>query len=67
MLVSKYMEKTNYTRALITSLQAGALPRLVEMRLIRIIKSGIYTSYKLQESRLSEKLFSENGMVQLEL
>jgi hypothetical protein len=67
LLVTKYMEKTEYTPAMIASLQSGAMARLVEMRLIRIVKDGIYTSYKLQQSRLSEKLFSESGMVHLDI
>ena len=66
-LVSKYMEKTDFTTTMISSIQAGAIARLVEMRLIRIVKSGIYTSYKIQESAITDKLLSENGIIQFDI
>jgi methyltransferase-like protein len=47
-VVSKYFEKKNLSQSFINSLQAGAMARLVEMRLIRIEKHGIYSSYRVE-------------------
>lgn len=48
--VSKYFAKQQYTDTLLNTMQTGGLARLVEMRLARIDKKGIYTTYRIQTS-----------------
>lgn len=44
--VSKYFAGRRYTPTLINTMQTGGLARLVEMRLVRIEKKSIYTTYR---------------------
>jgi hypothetical protein len=66
-LVSQYFEKSKFSDAFINSLQAGAMARLIEMRIIRIKKSGIYTSYRLESSdTVIDKILAESKIPQFE-
>jgi hypothetical protein len=48
-VVSKYFANNKLGMSFVNSLQAGAMARLVEMRLIRIEKHGIYSSYRAEQ------------------
>jgi len=51
-VVLKYFDRNKLSETFINSFQAGAMARLVEMRLIRIEKHGIYSSYRAETSKI---------------
>jgi hypothetical protein len=66
-LVSHYFEKYELKSNFINTLQAGSLARLIEMRLVRIVKNGIYSSYQVSSSSNKlDRILTEPSIAQFE-
>jgi hypothetical protein len=67
-LASHYFEKYKLKSNFINTMQGGALARLVEMRLIRIVKNGIYSSYQVSPSNNTmDRILTEPTIPQFEV